>query len=149
MKKLLDINTWIALSLDAHPQHAAARAWYGRTPLHEGDLLFCRQTELGFLRLITQERTMKHCGVQALGNDEAVDFLADLCGNPAVSRADEPSSTWELWLKLAKGPQPSPNVWMDAYLAAFAIAFGAEMVTFDLGFKSYTSSGLRLVLLPH
>ena len=40
MKRLLDINTWIALSLETHPQHGPARLWYDQTPLQRGDLVF-------------------------------------------------------------------------------------------------------------
>lgn len=36
---------------------------------------------------------------------------------------------------------------MDAYLAAFAVALKAEMVTFDQGFTTYQNRGLNLVLL--
>ena len=43
MKRLLDINAWIAISLEAHPQHHLARRWYEQTPLQPGDLVFCRQ----------------------------------------------------------------------------------------------------------
>ena len=147
MKKLLDINTWIALSLAAHPQHKAARRWYQRTAIAAGELLFCRPAELGFLRLTTQERVMQQYAVQALTNDEALTFLAQVCTDPAVATVDEAPTTRNLWLKIAKHPRPSPNVWMDAYLAALAISLGAEMVTFDGGFKSYTRHGLKLVLL--
>ncbi len=45
MKRLLDINTWIALSLETHPQHRPARLWYDQTPLLRGELVFCRQTK--------------------------------------------------------------------------------------------------------
>lgn len=54
LKELLDTNTWIALALETHPHHAAARRWYEAAPLTRGDLLFCRATEISFLRLITQ-----------------------------------------------------------------------------------------------
>jgi predicted nucleic acid-binding protein len=57
MKRLLDINTWIALTVETHPQHKAARQWYGEVELLVGDLVFCRQTELGFVRLVTQKRS--------------------------------------------------------------------------------------------
>ena len=147
MRRLLDINTWIALSLDAHPQHRPARLWYEQTSLQRGDLVFCRQTELGFLRLITQAAVMARCGVAPLSNTEAIEFLDSLCADPAVSREDEPPATRSLWLQLAQGPLPSPNVWMDAYLAAFAVSLGAELVTFDQGFKSFEKHGLRLHLL--
>ena len=48
---------------------------------------------------------------------------------------------------LATRPQASPRIWTDAYLAAFAIALGAEMVTFDRGFIVYRDRGLNLALL--
>ena len=147
MRRLLDINTWIALSLDTHPQYRPARLWYEQTPLQRGDLVFCRQTEVGFLRLVTQAAVMARCGAKPLSNTKAVEFLDCLCGDPAVSREDEPPATRSLGLQLAQGPLPSPNVWMDAYLAAFAISLGAELVTFDQGFKSFEKHGLRLCLL--
>lgn len=33
--------------------------------------------------------------------------------------------------QLSKGGHPSPKVWADAYLAAFASAAGLKLVTFD------------------
>jgi uncharacterized protein len=149
LRELLDTNTWIALALETHPQHAAARRWYQAAPLTPGDLLFCRATEISFLRLITQEQVMKRCGVVAMTNDQAIDYLAGLYRDPAVTRVEEPPAVRSLWLDLAGSPHASPNVWMDAYLAAFAIAVGAEMVTFDRAFSSFASKGLRLHLLEH
>jgi uncharacterized protein len=90
---------------------------------------------------------MTRCGMEPLSNTEAIEFLDSLYADFAVSREDEPPATWSLWLQLAQGPLPSPNVWMDAYLAAFAISLGAELVTFDQGFKSFEKHGLRLHLL--
>jgi toxin-antitoxin system PIN domain toxin len=147
MRRLLDINTWIALTLETHPHHHAARAWYGEVNLLDGDLVFCRQSELGFLRLVTQEAVMRRCGAAPLSNAEAAEFLSTVYEDPAVSRADEPFATRTLWLELAAGPQSAPNVWMNAYLAAFAIGLGGEMVTFDRGFTSYQKRGLNLRLL--
>ena len=146
MKRLLDINAWIAISLEAHPQHHLARRWYEQTPLQAGDLVFCRQTELGFLRLITQTAVMAQCGAEPLTNAEAIEFLDSLYTDPAVSRENESSTTRALWLQLARSPLSSPHVWMDAYLAAFAISLGAELVTFDQGFRSFERFGLRLHL---
>lgn len=147
MKRLLDINMWIALTLETHPQHNFARRWYEKEPFLAGELVFCRPTEMGFLRLITQEKVMNRCGAVALTNAEAVKFLANVYDNPAVSRADEPPATRALWLGLAEHFQAAPNLWMDAYLAAFAIALGAELVTFDRGFVNYELRGLQLLLL--
>lgn len=147
MKRLLDINTWIALTLETHPHHGAARKWYEEVPLTVGDLVFCVSTEMGFLRLVTQAAVMNRCGVEPLSNAEAIEYLANLFADPAVSRASEPAATRHLWLQLADRPRAAPNAWMDAYLAGFAIALGAEMVTFDRGFQFYQKSGLALQLL--
>jgi toxin-antitoxin system PIN domain toxin len=147
MKRLLDINAWIALTLRTHPHYKAARAWYDKTTLSAGDLIFCRQTELGFLRLVTQGVVMKRCGAAPLTNKEAVEFLENVCADPTVSRADEPAGIRGLWLELAHRPTAAPNVWMDAYLAAFAISLGAGVVTFDSGFATYQKRGLNLLVL--
>lgn len=147
MKRLLDINTWIALTVETRPQHVASRAWYAGVALLHGDLIFCRQPELGFLRLVTQKTVMNQCGAAPLTNAEAEEFLANVYNDPAVSRVDEPVTTRGLWLELADRSQPAPNIWMDAYLAAFAIALGAEMVTFDHGFAAYPKRGLNLLVL--
>ena len=87
MKRLLDINTWIALSVETHPQHAAARHWYAEAELVHGDLVFCRQTEIGFVRLITQQAVMGQCFAAPLTNAEAVEFLANVYKDPAVSQS--------------------------------------------------------------
>lgn len=144
MRRLLDINTWIALTLETHPQHRAARDWYEQTAVTPGDLVFCRQTEIGFLRLLTQSAVMTRCSAMPLSNSEAAEFLSRLHADPAVSRSDEPPTAKSLWLELANVPQPAPNLWMDAYLAAFTISLGAQMVSFDRGFLSIKQRGLNL-----
>ena len=98
--------------------------------------MFCLPTELGFLRLLTKIEVMNQCGAVPLSNDEAITFLTNLQCDPAVSRSDEPPGTRSLWLELAAFSRPAPNVWTDAYLAAFAISLRAEFVTFDQGFRS-------------
>jgi len=143
----LDINTWIAPTVETHRHHTAARRWYDEAALTPGDLVFCLPTELGFLRLITQTAVMNQCGAAPLSNAEATEFLTNVYRDPAVSRVDEPAGMRTLWLQLAERPTPSPNVWLDAYLAAFAVTIGSEMVTFDRGFETYQKSGLALHLL--
>src|ERR1700722_14944415 len=47
-----DLNVWIALTLRTHEHHSAATDWYeSLSPTTE--LVFCRVTQLGFLRLFT------------------------------------------------------------------------------------------------
>ena len=62
------------------------------------------------------------------------------------TNADEPRGLEILWKKLAGPSKPSPKLWMDAYLAAFAVAGGYQLVTTDKGFKQF--KGLDLLVLP-
>jgi predicted nucleic acid-binding protein len=90
---------------------------------------------------------MKACGLIALTNAEAVEYLQNVYRDPAVALADEPPAARALWLRMASGPLASPHVWMDACLAAFAITLGAQVVTFDRAFTRYADDGLRVQIL--
>jgi uncharacterized protein len=145
MRALLDTNLWIALSIETHPQHATARAWYEATPLEAGGLLFCRVTEISFLRLLTQPAVMNPCGLEAMTNDEAIDHLSRMRSDTGVGYLEESSRA--LWLRLARHSLPSPNRWMDAYLSALAIEAALQFATYDRGFRQFESLGLPLNLL--
>ena len=51
MTYLPDVNVWIALAAERHTLHRAARHWFSK--LQDEKLAFCRLTQLGFLRLLT------------------------------------------------------------------------------------------------
>ncbi len=57
----------------------------------------------------------------------------------------EPLGTESAWRDYTLDETVSPKRWQDAYLAAFALRAGMEMVTFDRGFRQF--EGLTLVLL--
>ena len=57
MTCLADVNFWLALEIDDHIHHAGAMGWLQDTP--EEDLAFCRITQIGFLRLLTNPHVMK------------------------------------------------------------------------------------------
>ena len=52
-----------------------------------------------------------------------------------------------LWPSLAGRATASPKVWMDAYLAAFAIKGDLTLVTLDRDFCSYEKEGLNLIVV--
>ncbi len=60
---------------------------------------------------------------------------------------DEPTGLRSLWHRLAGTPSASPKVWMDAYLAAFAIGHDVELVSLDYDFKHFEKDGLKLKFL--
>ncbi len=54
---LPDVNVWLALHYQRHEHYGIAQAWFDR--LDERTMLvFCRQTQLGFFRLLTTSAVM-------------------------------------------------------------------------------------------
>jgi predicted nucleic acid-binding protein len=64
-----------------------------------------------------------------------------------VQLVDEPFGFSEHWPRLALQDRRSPKLWADAYLAAFAIADGCRLVTFDTAFKQFEPEGVDLLVL--
>ena len=59
--------------------------------------------------------------------------------------ANEPEGVEETWKALAIRDTHSPKLWMNAYLAAFAVCSGFQMVTTDRAFSQF--SGLDVLVL--
>lgn len=135
-----DVNVWVALTLDRHVHHGAARAWFESLEADESTLLcFCRITQLGFLRLLTTEAVMGEDEV--LTQPEAWKAYDRWFDDPRTVFLDEPSSLEKAFRSLSRLPRPAAKDWADSYLAAFADEADLCMVTFDraLGEKSRTS----------
>jgi predicted nucleic acid-binding protein len=65
----------------------------------------------------------------------------------AVDYREEPGGISSLWPRLGGRASASPKLWMDAYLAAFAIAGGMTLVSMDHGFHAFKRNGLKLLLM--
>jgi toxin-antitoxin system PIN domain toxin len=127
---LIDINVWLALTWERHPQHVAAARWYGS--VDEAALLFCRFTMLGFLRLLTNQKVMGD-STNTLGG--ALQLYDQWRQDPRVELAPEPRGS-EVLFREAVAPfllQPATKAIADCYLVGFAEAAGAHVVTFDRG----------------
>ncbi len=73
--------------------------------------------------------------------------MNDWQSEPNVTFVDEPAATRELWLRFAHRNTASPKLWMDAYLAAFAICGKLRFVTNNKAFRQFEPQGLDLLLL--
>lgn len=143
---LYDANLWVALSFEHHSHFkAACRDFEMRDSANPA--AFCRVTQHAFLRLVTGPTLQRGYGSRLISNAEAVIAYEELQKLPQVIWLDEPNELEILWLKLAGVSSASPKVWMDAYLAAFAIGHGAELVSFDADFRNFEKNGLKLRLL--
>ncbi len=143
---LFDSNLWLALTFDKHPFHETARTVF-RDCKSKSPAVFCRATEQSFLRLASTPAL--HATYESIGlnNHDVIGFLEDFHKLPHVIFADEAATSRNLWITLSDRQTASPKVWMDAYLAAFAISANLRFVTFDRDFLQFQSHGLNLQLL--
>jgi toxin-antitoxin system PIN domain toxin len=128
--KLLDVNVWLAAAWARHVHHAVAKRYIDA---EETDMLFCRVTELAFLRLVTNRAVT---GDDALTRRQAWDLLMALQEDPRIKFVAEPRGLAPLWVAFSKRDDRSHLLWTDDYLAAFAQAMNAELVTLDDGLRS-------------
>jgi toxin-antitoxin system PIN domain toxin len=125
MISLPDVNVWIALAIAEHVHHKAAQAWLDTS---QGPIIFCRVTQMGLLRILTNR--------QALGSDTLSPALAwgafdAFLRNNRISMSEEPSGLDHHWRISTMHEKQGSNWWTDTYLAAFAYAAGFTLVTFD------------------
>ena len=144
--RLYDTNVWLALSFARHPCHAAAAAVFSVADSAQ-PAAFCRATQQSYLRLLTTPAIQTTCGSALITNEAAWAKSQELLALPQVIWLGETAGLEAAWKRSASLPSASPKVWMDAYLAAFAITAGMEFVTADRDFSRFEKDGLKLTLL--
>lgn len=143
---LIDTCVWLAVSFEAHPCHQQTRqALLEATP--DQPWLWCRASQQSFLRLASTPTLLKAYGVSKATNRDAFNTLQSLSALPQVAVVEEPPNLMPGWMKLACLDQAAPKRWMDAYLAAFAVAGRWKLITLDCDFLNYVDHGLDLQLL--
>ena len=143
---LVDTSVWLAAVFTTDPFPAQARQCLQQaTPAEPA--VFCRSTQQSFLRLASTPTLLKAYGATGLTNRDALIALGALMALPKVCERDEPPGTFALWQHIAARDTASPKVWMDAYLAAFAISGGLRMATLEHDFRNFVAHGLELNLL--
>ena len=136
---LPDVNIWIALAAEGHVHHVPAREWFVAQP--DASVAFCRITQMGLLRLLTNSNVME--GLRGL-SFRLGDLRAVACRSTAGLRYRVGPSRCRL------APTHDPG-WRwaefltDPYLAAFAEANSYSLVTFDRGFERWPALNLTLL----
>lgn len=143
---LYDTSAWIAAVFPAHPFHSQVQNSL-RTNTSTNPAVFCRSTQQSFLRLLTNPAVTKAFGVEGVSNHDALRALDTFLALPQVIEQAESEGTVGLWRQMVNRSTASPKLWMDAYLAAFAIAGGLHLVTLDRDFRNFEPAGLALILL--
>ncbi|BCU77523.1 TA system VapC family ribonuclease toxin [Luteolibacter sp. LG18] len=137
---LLDVNVWLALCDENHQHHEAARHYWETGGAEE--LLFCRVTVLGLLRLATNSKAMAG---QPFSVEEAWEAYQSFLALPEVRFLPDTGiedGQMESWVQQGI---VTPPLWTDAYLAALAMEAGCRLVSFDSDFKRFP--GLRFLHL--
>lgn len=140
MTYLPDMNVWIASVVLGHPQHGTATAWFQEA---ENDTVaFCRVTQMGFLRLLTNQQVM---GTSVLAAGTAWKLLEAMRRDDRILFAAEPAGMEKAWRDITPQSGSGANFWTDSFLAAFARVTGHTLVTFDRGFLKYKSISARIL----
>jgi toxin-antitoxin system PIN domain toxin len=82
---LADVNFWLALTFESHFQHAAAKSWF--EALTDERCSYCRLTQQGFLRLVTNPQAF---GEEAVSMSAAWQMYNAFLGDPRVVFSEEP-----------------------------------------------------------
>ena len=142
---LLDVNVWLALVLSKHVHHGVASDWLAQVD-EPGTVVLCRSVQLSLLRLLTTAAVLAPYGNASLTNKEAWSICQELASDDRVLPGyPEPPGIEGHWRSFAAHDRASPKLWMDAYLAAFTLASGCQLVTTDAAFRQF--GGLDVVVL--
>jgi toxin-antitoxin system PIN domain toxin len=136
---LLDVNCWLAAATRRHRHHLEAKNWLDAA---SAPLIFCRVTQMAFLRLVTNPKVM---GADVLTPQQAWEAYRKFQADPRIVFADEPAELEKFWKEITGTANFKQNLWTDSYLTAFAKAGDYAIVTFDDGFKEF--SGLDMIIL--
>jgi toxin-antitoxin system PIN domain toxin len=123
--KLPDVNVWLAAAWARHEHHSAAQRWLDA---EEDEVALVRVTQMSMLRLVSNPAVM---GDESLSRRAAWDVVDALLADPRIQLVQEPGGLEPLWVTFSKRDDASHLLWTDDYLAAFAQAAGAELVTLD------------------
>ncbi|MBI3683463.1 MAG: VapC toxin family PIN domain ribonuclease [Acidobacteria bacterium] len=123
------------------PHHEVAAQWIEQSGPDQ--VAFCRVTQMGLLRLLTNSQVM---GREVQDQGGAWSIYERILTDPRVRFLPEPNGLERIWKSLTKGSRGWPNLWTDAYLLAFAQGADLELTTFDKGLGRL--AGARACLLP-
>jgi toxin-antitoxin system PIN domain toxin len=137
-----DVNVWLALSHNRHVHHRAAADWL--QSVSDESMFFCRFTQLGLLRLLTNSQVM---GPDVMTQSKAWQVYRRWIEYDQIEFHREPESPEfeTCFEELISKPHPSAKLWADAYLAAFAASAGLMIVTFDRAMERMGSADVRLL----
>jgi toxin-antitoxin system PIN domain toxin len=132
VKFLADVNVVFPLLVSRHQHRDAALKWFDS--LAAGEVVLSRLTRLGALRLLCTAQVM---GPDVLQPGAALEAMEMLETDERMVLLHEPDGLDAALKTLVAARATTPNLWSDAYLAAFATVAGLKLVSFDRGFSKF------------
>jgi toxin-antitoxin system PIN domain toxin len=126
---LPDVNVWLALASRRHVHNAIAAQWF--QSVGQNEAAFCRITQMGFLRLLTNHHVM---GIDVIGQIAAWQVYSELTRDFRVRFVPEPVGLEQRWQQFTQESRATTNLWTDAYLAALSQLRDLCVVSFDKAF---------------
>jgi toxin-antitoxin system PIN domain toxin len=124
-----DLNVWLALSDSGHTHSTGAWKWMKMLP-DDAQLIFCRYTQVGLLRLLTNNSIM---GNQTLTLRKAWGVYDRWLEDPRVEFYPEPRNLDAIFREITEpfAAQQASKTVGDCLLLAYATELPAALVTFD------------------
>lgn len=141
-----DLNVWLALSVADHSHSADAWRWMGLLP-PDATLIFSRYTQIGLLRLLTNESVM---GDQTLSLRKAWEVYDRWLDDPRVHFYPEPRNV-EVAFRTITEPfaaRHASKAVGDCWLLACAKEVPAQLVTFDRALHAFARQLACAAILP-
>lgn len=137
---LLDVGVWLAAVWARHTSHSQVRLWFDA---QDGQLVFCRVTQMSLLRLLSNPAIMRD---DVLTRTAAWAVVDRLLMDERVVLADEPQHLEPTWRAFSNRDDVSHKLWTDDYLAAFAQALNMSLTTLDRALSTrYPSLQVELI----
>jgi toxin-antitoxin system PIN domain toxin len=136
---LLDVNVWLALAVEEHPHHDAARSYWTTHAMRPR--FFCRVSAMSLVRLLSHPRLMAD---RPLSLGKAWGVFEAFAALPGVAMLHEPQGVDATLGALVKDKLPA-RLFTDAYFAALARVAALRLITFDKDFERFSGlANLRL-----
>ena len=141
-----DLNVWLALSVSSHSHSSEAWHWLNQLPA-DTRLIFARYTQIGLLRLLTNQSVM---GEQTLTLRKAWSVYDRWLQDPRVQFYPEPRALDAALRKATEpfGGKPASKWVGDCYLLAYAAESQAVLATFDLALNAQARKQGHSAVIP-
>jgi predicted nucleic acid-binding protein len=141
-----DLNVWLALSVAGHSHSADAWTWVNLLP-RETQLIFCRYTHIGLLRLLTNPAVM---GEQTLTLRKAWSVYDRWLADPRVGFYPEPRDADAEFRRVTEpfGARPASKWIGDDWLLASSNGLQSTLVTFDKALYRHARKHGYSVMMP-